>query len=75
MQVTKDSDLLKDLTPKQFLGVGLNQIAYIRAIPAGDDESVFSIHAADGTQLTIAPSYHEAVAAARDGDLHPVTLQ
>lgn len=75
MQVNKDSDLLKQLSPKEFLGVGMNQIAYIRVIPTGhEDDAVFSIHAADGTQLSIVPNYEEAVMAARTNDLYPVTL-
>jgi hypothetical protein len=74
MQVSRGSDLLKQLSPKEFLGVGLNQIAYIRSIPTGGDEAVFSIHAADGTQISVVPNYEEAIMAARTNDLHPVTL-
>lgn len=64
------SNLLKRLSPQEFLGVGMDQIAYIR--PVGG--SGFSIHAADGTQLTIVSSYNDAVLAARTNDLYPVTL-
>lgn len=70
MDQSRDALLLKDLTPKEFLGVGMNQIAYIRTLPSG-----FSIHAADGTQLSILATYNEAVNAARVNDLYPVTLQ
>lgn len=73
MHVTKDSDMLKQLSAKEFLGVGMNQIAYIRTIPQGGEDA-FSIHAADGTQLTVVPSYQDAVITARTNDLFPVTL-
>ncbi len=75
MEASADSDTLRQLTPKEFLGIGMNQIAYIRTIPAGDDEAVFSVHAADGTQLSIVASYNDAVAAVRTNDMFPVTLQ
>lgn len=74
MQVNKDSDMLKQLSPKEFLGVGLNQIAYIRSISLGNAQAAFSIHAADGTQISILPNYEEAVMTARTNDLYPVTL-
>jgi hypothetical protein len=48
----------------------MDQIAYIRPMSG----SGFSIHAADGTQLSIVSSYNDAVLAARAGDLYPVTL-
>lgn len=64
------SEMLKRLSPQEFLGVGMDQIAYIRPLTG----SGFSIHAADGTQLSIVASYNDAVMAARTNDLHPVTL-
>jgi hypothetical protein len=70
MHSPEASDLLKRLSPQEFLGVGMDQIAYIRPITG----SRFSIHAADGTQLSIVASYNDAVMAARAGDLFPVTL-
>lgn len=64
------SDLLKRLSPQEFLGVGMDQIAYIRPVSG----SGFSLHAADGTQLSIVSSYNAAVLTARTNDLYPVTL-
>lgn len=76
MHVTKESEILRHLSPKEFLGVGMNQVAYIRPIPSGDDDAVFSIHAADGTQLSIVHSYKDALIEAKASyDLLPVTLQ
>ncbi len=75
MHVTKESDILRHLSPKEFLGVGMNQIAYIRSIPASGDDAVFSIHAADGTQLSVVPSYRDAVLEVKASyDLMPVTV-
>lgn len=68
------SDLLKQLSPREFLGVGMDQIAYIRPVLLDGDMAGFSIHAADGTQLSIVSSYNDAVMAARTSDLYPVTV-
>ena len=66
----KALDLLKELTIQDFLDVGLNQVAYIRS----DDEESFSVHAADGSQISVMDSYDTAIAAIRVNDLFPVTV-
>lgn len=66
----KTSTLLKELTIQDFLDVGLDQVAYIRR---ADDQS-FSVHAADGSQISVMDTYDTAVAAIRVNDLFPVTV-
>jgi hypothetical protein len=66
----KTLELLKELTIQDFLNVGLDQVAYIKCAE-GD---VFSVHAADGSQISIMNSYDTAVAAIRVNDLFPVTV-
>jgi hypothetical protein len=65
----------QSLTIDDLLTVGMNQVAYIRTINT-DDKSApeFSVHAADGTQLSIMDSYDMALAAVKMSDLYPVTL-
>ena len=65
-----DLDLLKELTIQDFLDVGLNQVAYIKC----DNAESFSVHAADGSQISVMDSYDTAVAAIRVNDLFPVTV-
>jgi hypothetical protein len=67
-------DLLKSLTIQDFKKVGLDQIAYIREVDMPNDEGHFSIHAADGSQISIMDSYDMALVAVRMSDLHAVTV-
>ena len=64
-------ELIKKLSIQDFLDVGLDQVAYIRPL---DNEQSFSIHAADGSQISVMDSYDTALAAVRVQDLFPVTL-
>jgi len=54
--------------------IGLHQIAYVKALTNEKNEQVFSVHAADGTPLSLADSYAMAVAAVRYHDMYPVTV-
>lgn len=67
-------DMLKSLSAKDFLKIGMNEIAYIRPFPVlGQSESV-AVYAADGTQLSVLESVDLALATIRHNDLMPVTL-
>lgn len=68
-------ELLKELSIQDFLDVGLNQVAYIKRIERNDLRAdSFSIHAADGSQISIMDSYDTAVDSIRVNDLFPVTV-
>lgn len=62
--------LLKELSMQDFLSVGLDQVAYIKCI----EDDNFSIHAADGSQISVMETYDTAIAAIRVNDLFPVTV-
>jgi len=65
----------ENFTVDELLNVGLNQIAYIKELGQNHNGSFgFSIHAADGTQISVMDSYDMAVAAVRMNDLYPVTV-
>lgn len=65
---------LKSLSPTDLLVFGLNDIAYLRpAVVNG--QSVFAIHAADGSQLALVASRDVGLAAMYEHDLEPVSLQ
>lgn len=74
----KDNDVLKalaELSIKDFLTVGLDQVAYIKHIKNLDKASdAFAVHAADGSQLSVMESYDMALASLRLNDLHAVTV-
>lgn len=64
---------LTDLSQEDFLNLGLHQIAYIRR--ASDDANdSFTVHAADGTALSVQDSFAGAVWMARERNLYPVTI-
>ena len=86
MDNSRNSDLLTDheetlrllrrLSLQDFLHVGMDQIAYIRALPhAGESgEHLHAIYAADGSQISVMESYDMAETAIRMNDLVPVTV-
>ncbi len=65
---------LKSLTPQGLLMLGMNQIAYIRPAVANGDRRVWSLHAADGTLLSVQDHADQAIMLARTNDLAPVTV-
>lgn len=68
-------ELLKGLSTRDFLRIGINEIAYVRPLPlstAGRD--AFAVYAADGTQLSVLDTMDMAIATLRHNDLVPVTL-
>lgn len=65
--------VLRSISPHDFLGFGLNQIAYIRPVEDGLGTS-YALHAADGSPLSMIESFDAAVVEARQHDLFPVTL-
>jgi hypothetical protein len=67
--------LLKELSARDFLRIGMDEIAYVRAVSlSGADKKAFAIYAADGTQLSILDTMDMAMATLRHNDLVPVTL-
>ena len=68
------SDILKGLSPKDFLSLGIQQLAYIRPVTVNGTEA-FAICAADGTQLAVHDDIIGAQALTRQNELEPLTVQ
>lgn len=64
---------LKNLTQSDLLAFGLNDIAYLKPAVI-DGQSVFVIHAADGSQLALVQTREVGLAALHQHDLEPVSL-
>lgn len=64
---------LRQLIIQDFASFGVNHIAYVRPIIVQDAE-VFSVHAADGTPLTVLPARDVAFAAIRQHEMEPVSV-
>jgi hypothetical protein len=74
MMNTDTSFSLKNLTSHDWLNFGLNAIAYLRpAVVNG--QSVYAIHAADGSQLALVSNREVGLAAMHEHELEPVWLQ
>jgi hypothetical protein len=68
-------NLLVGLSPRDFLKIGMDEIAYVRPILVkGVTKPVYGVYAADGTQLSVLDSMDMAIATMRHNDLLPVTL-
>jgi len=67
-------EILKTLSPQDFLNVGMHQIAYIK--PHEEEGGIYySVHAADGTELSVVDTYASAFASVQSNDMQPITLQ
>lgn len=67
------SDMLKNLTEKDFLGLGVHNIAYIRRINVEGKKS-YSIHAADGTPLSVMEDESSALSVIYQNDMEAITV-
>ena len=64
---------LKSLSPNDLLTFGLNEMAYLKPTVV-NGQSVFAIHAADGSQLALVATRDIGIAAMNEHDLEPVAL-
>ncbi len=65
---------LRLITPKEFALLGVQDVAYIKRVPAEGGETAFAVHAADGTQVALLPDRDLAFATVRQHDLEPVSV-
>lgn len=64
---------LKNITPKEFALLGMNDVAYVKRVIV-NDEVAYAIHSADGTQVAVMPDREVAFAAIRQHELEAVSL-
>jgi hypothetical protein len=73
MMDTQITVSLRDLSENDFLAFGLNVLAYLKpAVLNG--ETIYAIHAADGSQLALVANEEVGFAAMLQHDLEPVLL-
>ncbi|SDE55183.1 DUF1150 family protein [Rhodospira trueperi] len=63
-----------DMTPRDFARLGLNHIAYVRAVESDDDGSGWGIFAANGRRIGMASTCELAFAATRQHDMVPFSV-
>ncbi|MCB1532717.1 MAG: DUF1150 family protein [Alphaproteobacteria bacterium] len=72
-ELIQPRELLKNLSSRDFLNFGLEQVAYIRPIRI-DGQSAFAVHGADGTPIAVSETMDGAVINARHNDLEPFAV-
>lgn len=72
-QAPRPEDVLRNISAQDFLTFGIHQVAYVRPV-VQQGQTAWSLHAADGTALTIQNSAHLAAVIARQNDLEPVVI-
>jgi hypothetical protein len=66
---------VSDMSQQDFARLGLNHIAYVRAVGADDTEDAgWAIHAANGQRIGTAPTPEQAFAATRQHDMEPMNV-
>ncbi len=63
-----------DMTSQDLLSYGLGQVAYVRTMKVLH-KTLWAVHAADGTPLSVFDDEQAALAALAQNDLDPVRLQ
>ncbi|MCC6470307.1 MAG: DUF1150 family protein [Alphaproteobacteria bacterium] len=64
---------LKSISPGDLATLGMHQMVYVRR-QILNDQPVWSIHAADGSEMARLADRDTAIAACRQHDLEPVSL-
>ena len=67
------ASVLRALSNQDFLNFGIQNLAYIKPVHV-DGRSMFAIHAADGTPLSVMKTEAEALITVRNNDLDPVIV-
>jgi hypothetical protein len=67
------AEKLRHISPQDFAAMGVQQIAYVRPVVV-NGVTAYAIHAADGTQIGMAPQRDLAFAAVIQNELEPVSL-
>lgn len=65
--------ILRHLSPQDFAAFGVDHVAYVRPVEV-EGAPAFSVHAADGTQLTVLPERDVAFATIRQNDMEPLSV-
>jgi len=70
---TQSMTSLKNLSANDLLVFGLNDVAYLKPAEV-NGQSVYAIHAADGSQLAFVANREVGFAAMQQHELEPVSL-
>lgn len=61
------------LSTQDFMALGMEEVAYVKPVQV-EGETVYAVHAADGTQMAIIGERTTAFAAVRKNDMEPLSV-
>ncbi|HZS85156.1 MAG TPA: DUF1150 family protein [Stellaceae bacterium] len=64
---------LRHISPQEFALLGVQGVAYVKSVTVNGTKA-YAIHAADGTQLALAPSRELALATVRQNELEAASV-
>jgi hypothetical protein len=64
---------MRAITPKEFAHLGVFDVAYVKRVVV-DGETVYALHAADGTPMGVMRDHATALAALRQHDLEALSV-
>ena len=62
------------LSDAQFAAMGVNRVAYVKPVPGADGETVYEVHAAEGSIIAEICDRDTAFAAIRQNDMEPLSV-
>lgn len=71
--IAADIETVRGISRQDLAALGLNNLAYVKNVEV-DGGTAFAIFAANGQQLAILADRNEAIAAAWENGLAPVTI-
>ncbi len=66
-------ETLRDISTQDFAMLGVQDVAFVKPVVV-DGEAVYSIHAADGTEMGVVSDREVAFAAVRQHDMEPLSV-
>ena len=72
--MTNETTLEKHFSDKDFIALGMGNVAYIKPKLDGG-RRVFAIHTADGNEVAVVDDWDVALATVKLNDLEPVRVQ
>ncbi len=66
-------ETLREISTQDFAMLGVHDVAFIKPVRV-DGEVVYSIHAADGTEMAVVSDREVAFATVRQHDLEPLSV-
>ncbi len=69
-----DMEKLRAITPWDLATLGLERVAYVKPVTTDDGVTVYTIHAADGSEMGVIDDFDTAFAAVRQHDMEPARV-